>query len=190
MRRGGEISATLSYVWRYPALRRAAYFALAALATALAVALVWWLPASRQTSALEADIASRRAAMVESARMGQIVMAQREAERDIARLEKKLHTGASQADLVQAIARLANAHGVRVLAQSFDQGKGAQDGALYLELGLGGSYAGLRGMMADLAGLPVWAEIVDATIERNSGAAAPLRAQLRLLTYRGERASR
>ncbi|HEY6095568.1 MAG TPA: hypothetical protein VIU93_11515 [Gallionellaceae bacterium] len=188
MKQSPQIRMALHFAWRHAALRRAAYVALAAMATVLLTALAWWWPASRQAAALQDEIAARRAVMVNVARMNQIAQAERQAARDIVPLESKLHARSSQADLVQAIARLANAHGVRVISQSFDEGKGTQgNGALYLDLGLSGSYPGLRGMIADLAGLPAWAEVVDASFERGSAAGTPLRAQLRLLTYRGGR---
>lgn len=120
--------------------------------------------------------------------MDEMVALQRDALRSVALLEKKLQAHAGQADMVQQIAQLANRRGVRVVSQSFDEGKGQQGrGALYLELGLSGKYAALRGMIGDLAALPIWVEVVDAHFERGASGAAPVRAQLRLLTYRGER---
>jgi hypothetical protein len=182
-----EMLAMLRYNWRCRPMRLSAYAALATLISSLLIALAWWMPAQREAAALQAEIEARRTAMVESVRMEQMIALQRDALRNVTLLEKKLRATAGQADMVQEVARLANRHGVRVLSQSFDEGKGQHDGALYLELGLSGPYAALRAMIGDFTALPTWVEVVDAHFERGASGAAPVRVQLRLLTYRGER---
>ena len=58
------------------------------------------------------------------------------------------------------------------------------DAALYLELGLSGSYPALRDLMADFMTLPMWIEVVETRIDHGGEAGASVKAQLRLLTYR------
>ena len=90
--------------------------------------------------------------------------------------------------VVGTVARLAAQRGMRVVSQSFDEGRAQQgDGALYLNLGLTGNYPSLRLLLADFSGLPVWLEVVEAHIERVGDGGRLVRAQLRLLTYRTDR---
>jgi Tfp pilus assembly protein PilO len=174
---------------RYTLSSRTARSALYALAGAavvcLAVAGVWWLPAQREHARLEQDIATRRAAIVDAARAAGVADAQRRALVAVALLEKKLGARAGQAELIRNVARLAAQRGIQVVTQSFDQGRTQRgEDALYLNLGLTGSYPSLRLLLDDFAGLPVWLEVVEAHIERANEGGSMVRAQLRLATYR------
>jgi Tfp pilus assembly protein PilO len=142
----------------------------------------------RERVQLSGDISARRAAAIEATRADELSRAQRKAVAAMALFENKLGVKAGQADLIQGIARLAAQRGVRVVSQSFDEGRVQRgDAALFLELGLTGSYASLRRLLSDFATLPMWLEVVEARIERSGESGGQVRAQLRLLTYRAGR---
>jgi Tfp pilus assembly protein PilO len=183
--RTGVIGA-LRYSLRCGGVRLGAQAALATALVCLLVALAWWGPAMREHMRLQQAIDARRAEAGEAMRSSRVARSQREALPAVALLEKKLAVRAGQAELIQGIARLASRRGVRVISQSFDPGRAQSgDAPLYLELGLLGNYDALRGLMDDLATLPMWIELVEARIDRAGESGAPLKAQLRLLTYRG-----
>ena len=177
--------AMLRYSLRCGAVRQGGGAMLAAAFACLVITLGWWGPARHEQVQVQQEIDANRAAAAEAARSTQVARAQRDALEAVARLEKKLEVRAGQADLIQGIARLASRRGVRVISQAFDEGKVLRgDAPLYLELGLLGNYVALRGLMGDLATLPMYIEVVEARIDR-SGGSAQVRAQLLLLTYRG-----
>lgn len=175
----------LRYSARCKAVRQAMFALLAMTIICIVIVLAWWGPAKREQAQLSRNIDAKRAAMVAAVRSAQIAQAQRETLPAVALLEKKLEVRTGQADLIQGIARLAAKRGVRVLSQSFDEGRVQyNDAQLYLELGLLGDYASLRKMMSDMATLPMWIEVVEARLERAGEGGALVRAQMRLLTYR------
>ncbi len=179
------VMSTVRYSVRSQAVRRGMYAASLALVILLGIAFGWWGPAKREAESLEKTLDANHVATVQALRMAELARAHDDALRAVAKLENKLTVAASQADLIQGVAKLAAQHGVRVIAQSFDEGRGLQnDSALYMELGLAGSYLALRGMMNDLATLPMWTEVVEARLDRSGENSAPVRAQLRLLTFR------
>jgi Tfp pilus assembly protein PilO len=185
MKIGTGLIGALRYSLRCGGVRLGAQAALATALVCLLVALAWWGPAMREQMRLQQAIDAHRAEAVEALRSSRVAHAQREALHAVAVLEKKLELRAGQAELIQGIARLASQRGVRVISQSFDQGRvQSGDAPLYLELGLLGNYPALRGLMDDLATLPMWIELVEARIDRAGESGAPLKAQLRLLTYR------
>ncbi|MFA6902437.1 MAG: type 4a pilus biogenesis protein PilO [Gallionellaceae bacterium] len=180
-----EATGILRYSTRCKAVRQAMFALLAMTIICIVIVLVWWGPAKREQVQLSQNINDRRAAMVAAVRTAQVAQAQRDALPAVALLEKKLEVRTGQADLIQGIARLAAKRGVRVLSQSFDEGRVQySDAQLYLELGLQGDYASLRKMMSDMATLPMWIEVVEARLERTGEGGALVRAQMRLLTYR------
>jgi Tfp pilus assembly protein PilO len=180
-----DVSDMLRYSLRCAAVRLGVRAALATAFVCLVVALAWWGPAKREQMHLQQAIDKHRAEAVEAVRSSRVARSQREALQAVALLEEKLQVRAGQAELIQGIARLASRRGVRVISQSFDQGRAPSgDAPLYLELGLRGTYPALRGLMDDLATLPMWIELIEARIDRADESGAPLKAQLRLLTYR------
>lgn len=186
MKWGQQSADAFRYSLRCGSVRLGIGTALISGLTLLAIATAWWWPAQHERARLQQDIDVKRAALMNVARLSQVEQAQREALLSVALLEEKLGVQAGQADLVRGIARLAAARKVRVTSQSFDEGR-AQRGdevPLFMELGLLGNYSALRGMIADLATLPMWMEVVDARLEHGSENGAPVKAQLRLLTFR------
>lgn len=186
-----EAMAALRYVLRSRSARLAFYALLGAATGWLAVAAAWWLPAQREHAQLERNIAARRAAIADAARAADVAEAQRKALASVALFEKKLRASAGQAELIREVAHLASQRGMRVISQSFDEGRAqGEGGALYLNLGLTGSYPSQRLLLDDFAALPVWIEVVEAHVERADEGGGVVRSQLRLLTYRAPRAAR
>lgn len=183
--------ADLRYSLRCQAVRQSLWALLAAALTCLLIVLFWWGPAKREQLQLAQQIGARRLALVQAERLQQAALAQLQVLPSVVALEKKLQVRAAQADLIQGIARLAQRRGVRVVSQSFDEGKPQSGPAqpLYLELGLLGDYAGLRRLTGDLATLPMWIEIVEERLESTGQGGAAVKAQLRLLTYRNAKES-
>ncbi len=180
-----QAMVALRYSLRCKAVRLPMFALLGIGCICLAVAGAWWLPAQHEHAQLEHDIAARRASITDAARAAELVEAHSRAVGALALLEKKLGAQAGQAEVIQDIARLALRRGVRVVSQSFDEGRAQhKDGALYLNLGVTGSYPSLRQLLGDFASLPVWLEVVEAHIERATDGGSQIRAQLRLLTYR------
>lgn len=180
------ILSGLRYALRSPAVRHALW---ALLATALAgavIALGWWGPARREQAQLQAQLDARRVALVQAQQQQQAMRAQQDVLPRLAALESKLRAQTSQAELIQGIAALAARRGVRVVSQSFEEGRPqpGQAQPLYLDLGLVGDYVALRHWMADLATLPPWLEILEERLEPAAQGGSLVRAQLRLLTYR------
>ncbi len=156
------------------------------LCIALLVAFVGWLPAWRDHQAAERDFQARREALVQSARAVQLVRAHQAAEQALAQVEQKLQSTMGEAELIQRIARAAGQRGARLTSQAFDHRQdGRGDTTRQLTLGLLGSYAAVRGLLVDLAALPVWIEVLEARIESDGG--SQVQAQLRVLTYRSAR---
>ncbi len=153
----------------------------------LLIVLAWWGPAKREQLQLTRELDERRLVRAHTERLQQAARAQQQVQPTLAALEKKLQVRAAQADLIQGIARLAARRGVRVVAQSFDEGRPqpGQAQPLYLELGLLGDYVALRRLTGDLATLPMWLEIVEERLELAGPGSSQVKAQLRLLTYRG-----
>ncbi len=181
--------SSLGYGLRSAAVRRSLWVLLATGLGCLLLALIWWLPLQGEQRELARQLDTRRLAVVRAERLRLALQAQAHVLPQLTALEQKLRARAAQADLVQGIARLAARRGVRVVSQSFDEGRpqpGASTQPLYLELGLAGDYAALRRFTGDLADLPVWIEIVEERLE-SAGRGATLQAQLRLLTYRNLR---
>ena len=186
MNYNGVVMQKLRYSLRSGIVRLGAAATLLTALLCLITVLAWWGPAQREQSDLQQQIASKRSATVDAVRMSNVVHAQRKAMQSIAQLEKKLEVHAGQAELIQGIAKLAERRKVRVISQSFDEGRAQQgDAALYLELGLSGSYTSVRDLLADFSTLPMWIEVIETRIDRNIEAGGAIKAQLRLLTYRG-----
>ncbi len=100
---------SLSYSLRHPWVR---WGGIASAALALLLLVVWiadWWPAQREQAGLWRQIDATRRVAVEAARAEELRRAYDNAARTIDAVEKKLNYAASQADLVQQLARLAAA---------------------------------------------------------------------------------
>lgn len=157
--------------------------AMMAATAAVAVALLAWRPVAREHTALETQIAGARRGVVEAQQARALLRAYQHAAREVEQAERKLSAPASQAQLVTSLEHLAEAYGVRLLGQSYEEGRRAGP-ALRLSLKLEAGYPELRAFLADLPTLRNWVEVEEARIERSREDPQQLRAQLRLALLR------
>lgn len=181
MRHWGTV---LRYDARHPWARSGAWTCAATAVLALAVAALWW-PAQREREALEGAIAAKRRELIQAQRAGELVRAYAQARVRVASLEKKLRYAATQAQVVENFARLARKHGVKILTETYEEGRnpGAQP-SLNAELVVQGGYPALRDFVRDLSALPTWSEVQEVRLESARGAAGQ-KGRIRIMTYRG-----
>ncbi len=166
---------------RHPWAKAGAWACAAALA-ALGAAAAAWYPEREAQEVLEQAIVAERRALVEAERAGDLARAYGQARKEVAALDGKLRHAATQAQLVQSFARLARRHGVRIVSETYEEGRGAQP-ALSAELTVQGAYPALREFVAELAGLPTWSEVHEVRIESARGAELQ-KGRIRIVTYR------
>lgn len=164
-------------------IKIAAIAAIVATLVLFAVVLGFWQPAARAHAQSAKALAETRRVVLGAKEAVEIERAYREAEKSVAQFERKLNTQGGQAALVQQLAQLAAQHQVKVISETYDEGK-PRDGytPLTLELHLQGRYEGLRGFLVQLSSLPQWIIVHDSVITRTD--TADLKAQLRLQTFR------
>jgi len=173
----------LAYSARHPWARAGLCAALAA-AVALAAALAAWWPLQNEHRALEEEISAQRRALARARESEELARAYRQAEKDAASLERKLQHGATQAQLVQGFARLARRHGVKIVSETYEEGRNAAaQPALNAELAVEAGYPALRDFVRELSALPTWSEVQEVRIESAPGGAAQ-RGRIRIVTYR------
>jgi Tfp pilus assembly protein PilO len=178
-------AADLRYSARHPWARAGLWACGAAAALMLAATALWW-PAEQEHAALEEKIAATRRSLIQAQQSGELARAYVQAREAVAVLEKKLQHGATQAQLVENFARLARRHGVRIVAETYDEGRNASGAqpALSAELSVQGSYPALREFLRELAALPTWSEVQEVRLETVQGAATQ-KGRIRIVTYRG-----
>lgn len=173
--------ADLRYSLRHPWARAGAWACALALAAAGAALAAWW-PEQRAHAALEQKIAAQRGALAQAKRSEALARAYVQANQEVALLDGKLAEAATQAQLVQGFARLARRHGVKIVGETYEEGRGAQP-ALSAELTVQAAYPALRDFLAALASLPTWSEVHEVRIESARGAELQ-KGRVRIVTYR------
>lgn len=171
----------LRYSARHAWVRAGAWACAGALLAAGAALAVWW-PEQRAVLALEEAIAAQRRALVEATRSAELARAFVKARQEVALLDRKLAEAATQAQLVQAFARLARRHGVKIIGETYEEGRGPQP-ALSAELTVQAAYPALRDFVAELASLPTFSEVQEVRIESARGAELQ-KGRIRIVTYR------
>jgi Tfp pilus assembly protein PilO len=179
----GRWMADLRYSSRHPWARAGLWVCAVAAALLLTVLAVWW-PAHRQTTALEDQIAGKRRELVQAHQAEDLVRAYAQARKDVALLEKKLDRAATQSQLVDSFAHLARRHGVRIVSETYEEGRtaGAQM-TLNAELSVQGSYPALHEFLRDLSTLATWSEVQEVRLESTQGATTQ-KGRIRVMTYR------
>lgn len=148
-----------------------------------ASAAAWW-PAERSRAALEGEIAAKRSALSQTRQAHELMGAYAKAAKQVAVLEGKLEHAATQAQLVESFARLARKHGVKIISETYDEGRGsAAQAGLSAELSVQGAYPALRDFLRELSGLATWSEVQEVRLEtaRESGMQ---KGRIRIMTYR------
>ena len=175
--------ADLRYGARHPWARAGLRAGAAAATLALLALAVWW-PAQRERTALEDKIQSKRRDLVQAKQADELLGAYARALKDVALLEKKLQNAATQAQLVENFARLARHRGVRIITETYEEGRGAgAHPSLNTELAVQADYPALRDFLRDLSTLPTWSEVQEVRLESVQGAATQ-KGRIRIVTYR------
>ncbi len=175
--------ADLRYSARHP-WARAGLRAFAAAAALVFAVLAFWWPAQHEQAALEDKIISKRRALIQAQQADELLSAYARARKDVALLEKKLQHAATQAQLVENFARLARNYGVKIVTETYEEGRGAgTQPTLSAELTVQGGYPALRDFVRDLSALPTWSEVQEVRLESVQGAATQ-KGRIRIVTYR------
>ena len=179
----GRLLADLRYSARHP-WARAGLWVCAAAAALLLLALALWWPAQREREALEGSIAAKRRALIQAQQADELLAAYTHAGKEVTQLEKKLQYAATQAQLVEGFARLARHHGVKIVTETYEEGRaaGAQP-TLSAELAVQAGFPALRDFLRDLSSLPTWSEVQEVRIESAQGVAVQ-KGRFRIVTYR------
>ncbi len=157
----------------------------------LVVGVGYWWPVQRDYRNLVESIQTQRKAVVDTLHAANVAQSYRRALEGIAVLEKKLDYVSGQAELVRNLGRLAKKRGVKILSESYEEGK-ARSGyvPLYLNLTLKGGYRGLRKFLLDVPTLPSWSVVQEVRFERSRGGSRLIKGYIRLITYRKTKAQK
>lgn len=170
---------------RSPHVRAIAVLDMVLLAAFLVVALAYWWPKARAEEALSARIEETRRALADAMQASDMLSAYARATRAAEVVEKKLQASVKQAQLVESLAALARRHSVRIVSESYEEGRRQADYVpLFLQVALEGRYASIRGFVREVYALPLWVEVEDARLERLREPAGLVKAQLRLRIVR------
>lgn len=173
------------FLLRHPWIRIGLGAALCAALTVLTIATFHWQPLAQEQREVDQRLNSARRAVIEARVKQNLLSAYRHAAQSVPPIEQKLSASVSQAELVKSLAQLARRHGVRLHAESYEEGRAVgAHGVIVANLGLAGSYASLRHFLAGLPELPMWVELAEARLEGARSGEHQVRAQFRLLAYR------
>lgn len=181
-----EFLRAARYSAGYPPARTGLIAVLVTLAmVAISIVFFWW-PVARDYGNLVQEVQQARRAAVDAQQRAELIRAYHRAAETATAIERKLDTPLRQAKLVEGLGQLARKRGVRVLSESYEEGK-AQNGYLPLavDMSLQGNYASVHGFLAEIPSLPAWVEVQEARFEGIRDAGGRLvRAQIRLVAYR------
>ncbi len=173
----------LGYSLHHPWVRTALWACLVGLLCAVLGAAFWW-PAYQGHAELERQIAAKRREFVQAQQAEQLARAYVKAQQDVTLLEKKLEHAATQAQLVENLARLARQHGVRIISETYEEGRsGAGPVALHAGLAVQGSYRAVREFIRGVSTLPTWSEVHEVWLEK-ARESNWIKGRIRLVTYR------
>lgn len=176
-------------LWSYTLRSRFARLGLALNAVLLAgltiVLSVYWIPSANERDALRRQVDEVRRTVTEAMQARELAKAYAGGSQAAHIVERKLQASAKQAELVQHLGALARRRGVRIVSESYEEGKRQSDYTpLFVQITLEGSYASIRDFLREVSTLPLWAEVQDARIERRREPTDLLKAQLRLRAVR------
>ena len=174
----------LRYVLRHPVVRAGAWAAALCLVAA-ATSFAAWLPTHQRVQHLAQELGAKSRALREADQSEKVRLAYEQARKAVEVLEAKLEQAATQAQLLEDFGRLARQHGVRIVSEAYEEGKGAGvQQTLNAELAIRGSYGSIRGFLAATSALRTWSEIDEVVLER-AREAGVVEGKVRIVTYRG-----
>lgn len=169
--------------FRHRFVRAAAAIAVAAWVATVTIALLYWRPHVADVRAAESEISRLVRAVGNAKHAAHVADAYRLALLQADTIDAKLTAGGGQAALVHRLARLAQQHRVKIISESYEEGRPRDDVTpLWLDLNVQARYRSLQEFFAALPTLPTWTTIQEATLARAEG--GDVKAQLRLVTYR------
>lgn len=170
---------------RSPHVRATAMADVVLLVVFVSIVLAYWWPKASAEQALAAKIEETRRAVTDAMQANDVLSAYARATRATEAIERKLQAPVKQAQLVQSLAALARRHEVRIVSESYEEGRRqAEYVPLFLQVALEGRYAAIRGFLGEIYALPLWVEVEDARLERLREPAGLMKAQLRLRVVR------
>jgi Tfp pilus assembly protein PilO len=172
------------YTLHQPGVRRG----LALLAVALILLIVSGIQYHRivtnEIGGLRDELDQKRREAVDTHYAKELVAAFSTGKKQMAVLEKKLLVQGVQSTLVHEIEKLCRLNAVKVLGQSYQDGKmEGSNAVLQHELAVAGSYYNLRRLIRDIEKLPTLSFIEEASFSKLSERDAGLKLTLRLSTY-------
>lgn len=175
----------LRYSLRHPVVRLGIVAGIVAIGLVLIIGAALWWPARSEAYTLRDQIDATRRQAVERLYGTQLAQVYERTEQQIVALETKLNTQTVQVSLLNHLSQLAKKHGVRILSESYEEGK-TQSGyaPLYHEITLQGSYPRVRRFLLDIGSLPTLSLVQEAALNRGDGRGRSIKAQLRIVTYR------
>ncbi len=175
--------ADLRYCARHPWARIGVWVVTAAAGVMIIAMAVWW-PAQHEQSVLGEEIAAKRRHLVQMQQADELVRAYTQTRKQVVLLEQKLEHAATQAQLVQNFARIARQHGVKIISETYEEGRNAiAQPTLNAELTIQGPYPALRDFLRDLSALPTWSEVQEVRLESAQGTGMQ-KGRVRVVTYR------
>lgn len=173
----------LRYSTRHPWARIGLWVSAASSGLFVIVLAVWW-PAQHGQSDLEEKIANKRRDLVQTQQADELLRAYTQAEKSVVSLEQKLEHAATQAQLVQNFSRLARKHNVKIVTETYEEGRNAgTQPTLNAELSVQGMYPALRDFLRALSALPTWSEVQEVRLESAQGTGIQ-KGRIRVVTYR------
>lgn len=174
----------LRYGARHP-MARAGRWALVIAVAGLTLSAAWWWPIASERTRLTDQIAQQRRALVAAREAVELQHAYGLAAQRAPELENKLRQTVSPAQLVESLGQLARRHGVRIVAEAYEEGRRERPPqSLVADLTLTGDYLALRRFIDGLAGLATWSIAEEVRLEVVRGG-TDVRARLRVVTYFG-----
>ena len=177
--------ADLRFSLRHPLVRLGMVAGIIAIGLVLIIGGAMWWPARSEVHALRDEIGATRRQAVERLYGAQLAQVYKRTEQQIVVLEAKLNTQTVQVSLLNHLSQLAKKHRVRILSESYEEGKAKNGYApLYHEITLQGSYSRVRRFLLDIGSLPTLSLVQEAALNRGDGRGRSIKAQLRIVTYR------
>lgn len=171
------------YSLRHPAIKAGIIATLICTAAALVIIVGFWRPVHRETQALADAVEAKRKETVNALYSAEIAKAYAATAKRIDTLENKLNLVNPQAALVSHLGALARKHQIKILAESYEEGKELEGyKPLHLELAMQGGYSSVRHFLQDLKTLPTLSSLQEAGLSAQERA-GEIKAHLRLVTY-------
>lgn len=175
----------LRYSLRHPMVRAGIVTGIAALGMLVIMAAALWWPVRSEVNTLRDEIDATRRQAVERLYGAQLAQMYGRTQEQIVVLETKLNTQTVQVSLLNHLSQLAKKHRVRILSESYEEGKPQTGYApLYHEITLQGTYPRVRRFLLDLGTLPTLSLVQEAALSRSGNSGRSIKAQLRIVTYR------